>query len=195
MKKILLPILTAFSVMSAHAAVFDYSVTLDGASESPANASPGIGSGTVEYDNALHTLQLQVSFSGLQGTTTASHIHAPTAAPFSGNAGVATTTPSFAGFPNGVTAGTFSTTLDLTLNSSWNPAFVGTNSLAFAESALAGDMASGTAYWNIHSSAFPGGEIRGFLVAVPEPSTLALLGLGAVGMAATVWRRRRSDKP
>ena len=41
-------------------------------------------------------------------------------------------------------------------------------------------MAAGKAYWNIHSTGFSGGEIRGFLVAVPEPSTLTqmLTGLG-----------------
>jgi len=190
MKKILLSALTACSLMSAHAALLQYSVSLDGPSESPANASPGIGSGTVNYDDSAHTLQLQVSFSGLTGTTTASHIHAPTASPFSGTAGVATTTPSFAGFPLGVTSGSYSDTLDLTAASSYNPAFITANggTPAGAESALAAAMAGGKAYWNIHSSTFGGGEIRGFLVPVPEPSTVALLGLGA---GALVWRLRR----
>jgi hypothetical protein len=191
MKKMLLSVSAAFSLLSAQAAVFQYSVTLDGPSEPTASA--GTGSGTVNYDDVLHTLELQVTFSGLTNAgsgTTASHIHAPTVAPGSGTAGVATTTPSFAGFPLGVTSGSFSNTLDLTQASSWNATFVGTNTLANAESRLAAAMEGGQAYWNIHSQQFGGGEIRGFLVPVPEPSTLALLGLGA---GALVWRLRRKN--
>ena len=56
---------------------------------------------------------------------------------------------------------------------------------------LAGAMAGGQAYWNIHSSSFPGGEIRGFLVAVPEPGTMTLAGIGLMGLAAGGACRRR----
>ena len=176
--------------MSAQAAVIEYSVTLNGPNEFPANSSPGIGFGLVNYDNVAHTLQLQVTFSGLTTNTTASHIHAPTTAPSFQNAGVATTTPYFAGFPLGVTSGSFSNTLDLTQASSYNPSFVTANggTPAGAESALATAMAGGLAYWNIHSAGFPGGEIRGFLAPVSKPPTLALFGLGAAAMA---WRLRR----
>jgi hypothetical protein len=87
------------------------------------DASPGSGSVDVIYDSTTHTLALQVTFSGLLGPTTASHIHATTASPGTGNAGVATTVPNFVGFPLGV----FSGILDLTLLSSYNPAFVTAN--------------------------------------------------------------------
>ena len=196
MKKILLSVLMSGSLVSAQAAVFQYAVTLNGPSESPPNASPGVGLGTVDYNDVAHTLALSVSFSGLTGTTTASHIHAATAAPFAGTAGVATTTPTFAGFPLGVTSGTYVNTLDLTLAASYNPSYVTANggTTANAEAALAAAMAAGRSYWNIHSTTFGGGEIRGFLVAVPEPSTLALAGLGAVGMAARAWNRKRTSK-
>ena len=75
----------------------------------PPNGSLGTGTGTVNYDDFAHTLQLQVIFSGLIPTnvTTQSHLYVATASPFSGTAGVATTTPSFAGFPLGVTSGSF----------------------------------------------------------------------------------------
>jgi len=177
---------------SMYASVVTYVVNLDGPSESPANASPGIGFATITIDSILNTLRVQVTFSGLLGTTTASHIHSPTPSPFTGVAGVATTTPSFAGFPLNVTSGTFDNTLDLTLASSYNPAFVTANggTTASAEAALLAGIATGEAYLNIHTSVVPGGEIRGFLVAVPEPATLGFVGL-ALAVLLVFGRRRR----
>ncbi len=174
--------------MSVEAAQFQYTVSLNGPNEP--TTSLGVGSGTVNYDDVAHTLELQVTFSGLTGTTTASHIHAATASPFSGTAGVATTTPSFAGFPLGVTSGSYANTLDLTSASSYNPSYITAHggTTAGAESALAAAMAGGQAYWNIHSTFASGGEIRGFLVPVPEPSALPFFGLCA---GAVVWRLRR----
>ena len=97
------------------------------------------------------------------------------------------------GFPVGVTAGTYvSPLIDLDLAGSFTSTVLttfggGTTSGAIA--ALLAGMDSGTAYFNIHSTAFPAGEIRGFLHRVPEPATwtLALLGIMAV---AGVRRRR-----
>src|SRR6267142_3528198 len=126
LKALIVPMLLA-GALNARATLFQYAVTMDGPSESPANASPATGFGTVNYDSTLHTLALNFSWSGLTGTTTASHIHAATTTPGAGTAGVATTTPTFAGFPLGVTSGTYDNTLDLTLASSWNNSYITAN--------------------------------------------------------------------
>lgn len=175
---------------SAPASILTYDAFLSGPNESPPNGSPGTGFATVSYDNSAHTLSVNVSFSGLLGTTTASHIHAATVVPGTGTAGVATTTPTFAGFPLGVTSGTYNNVLDLTQASSFNPAYNGGGTPASDEAALAAALAADEAYLNIHTTVVPGGEIRGFLVLVPEPSSMALIGL-AGGAFAWALRRRK----
>ena len=80
----------------------------------------------------------------------------------------------------------------MTLASSWNPAFITSNggTTAGAEAVLATALADGTAYFNIHTTFRPGGEIRGFLT-VPEPTTTLLLSLGLIGLAGV---RRKFKK-
>jgi len=185
------PLMISSLASTAHANLLQYQAILNGANEFPVNASPGTGFAEVDYDTIAHTLHVTVSFTGLLGTTTASHIHAATTVPFQSTAGVATTTPTFANFPLGVTSGTYDNTLDLTQSSSYNPAYVTANggTPASAEAALTAAIAAGEAYLNIHSSVVPGGEIRGFLTLVPEPSSFALLALG--GSAVALISRRR----
>ena len=98
----------------ALAAQFNALVALTGAKENPTNPSPGLGSAEITLDTTAHTLRVSVVFTGLTAGTTASHLHCCVAPP--GNAGVATTTPSFVGFPLGVTSGSMDRTYDTTLS-------------------------------------------------------------------------------
>lgn len=120
--------------LSANAAVLDYEATLEGSQEVPPNPSPATGSATISIDTDANTLTYTIMYSGLVGAETAAHIHGFAAA--GANAGVQHPLP--AGSPkNGV----------------WN----------YAE----GDEASilaGLTYINIHTSDYPGGEIRGQIV-------------------------------
>jgi hypothetical protein len=175
-----------------------YTAQLSGPNESPPVASPGSGFAIVDFDATAHTLRVSETFSNLLGNTTASHIHCCLATPATGNAGVATQVPTFAGFPLGVTGGTYDNTFNTLLPSTWNPAFITANgnTVAGAESALATGLAAGTTYINIHTNLFPAGEIRGFLTQatsgqVPEPGIIALVAIAAGALATS--RRRKSS--
>lgn len=182
----LMALLLMLVAAPASASLLVYSSLLSGAAESPPNGSLGTGSGMVTIDTAAHTMLIDVTFSGLLSPVTAAHIHCCTSTAGSGTAIVATQTPSFLGFPAGVTSGTYSHTFDLLDATSWNAAFVTAfGNVSDAEAALLLGLSEGKAYLNIHTSQFPGGEIRGFLASnqVPEPRTLWLAGLALLVLA------------
>ena len=121
------------------AAPSTFNITIAGSQESPSNSSTGVGNLTGSYNDATNTLSFNVVFTGLTSPTTAAHFHAP-AAPGT-NAPVVVT---FVGFPTSVTTGSYSNSYVLT---------------ATQETQLY----SGLWYVNIHTTASPGGEIRGQL--------------------------------
>ena len=159
-----------FGSTQAGAMTIVYSVTLSGTESVPADASTAFGSATVTVDDVADTVGVILSFSGLVGgNASAAHIHCCAAT----NANGPVVIP-FTGFP-AATSGTYSNTF--------------TN---VSPTNIAG-IEAGLAYINIHDAIFPGGEIRGDILAapVPEPETYALMlaGLGALGM---VTRRRKA---
>ena len=192
------PRLAAVSILflglatNANANLIRFTADLNGPNESPPNASPGTGFAVIDFDTIANTMHVQANFSGLLGPTTASHIHCCTAVAGAGTAGVATTTPFFTGFPIGVTSGTYNHVFDMTLASSYNPAFVTSHggTVPLAEAALLAGMDAGKSYFNIHSTFRPGGEIRGFLQPVPEPASIAMFGLGVAAFG--FLRRKRT---
>lgn len=175
---------------STSAAEFIYAASLSGDQESPTVPTPGTGSTAVTYNDVLHTLRVQANFSGLIGTTTASHIHVLFPPMLTG--GVATQVPSFGGFPLGVSSGSYNQVFDLTQASSWNPAFITANggTIGGAEGALFAALQDGRAYLNVHSTFRPGGEIRGNLAAVPEPAAWAMMLFGFFGLGIAMRRGR-----
>ena len=192
-KATVLVIATAFLPFLAQAAPITYQAILSGPAEAPPNNSPGTGSTRVTIDTDASTLTVGFEFADLIGTTIAAHIHAPTEIPFEGTASVLTMTPTFEDTPLGVTSGSYGPrTFDLTLAASYNQTRLAEENLTpeQAELLLANSLAEGRAYLNIHSTEFPGGEIRGFLTPIPLPAALPLLIAGLLALGWTAAPRR-----
>ena len=199
MKKSVAALALSVGAMSASAAVVGFETSL--APETL--TATGSGDVTILYDTITHDLTIEADWFGLSSPTTVAHIHCclaspgtnPLTPPFGGSpvVGVAVTPGTLPGFPAGVTSGHYEVTLDLDLASSFTAAFVsnfGGGTIDGARDALLAAMGNSRAYFNIHTQANPGGEIRGF---IPEPGSLALaaLAIGAIGGV----RRRRGARP
>lgn len=161
---------------------------LSGNENGTINGTPGtggeIGAG-IFFDDVAKTLTVNVGwgsangFTNLTANATAAHVHGPTAA-----SGTASFTQN-AGVLIGLDGGVF------TFNNSLSGGFItGTSAALSAVNEAA--LFNGRLYINVHTSINGGGEIRGNLIPVPEPSTYAAIaGALAIGVAV-VARRRRS---
>ncbi|MBF6606130.1 MAG: CHRD domain-containing protein [Chloroflexi bacterium] len=139
---------------------------LTGAQEVPAVATAGTGDGTAVISSDGSTITYYVTYSGLSGPAVAAHIH-------TGAAGVAGGVI----LPLAVSASPMVGTLTA---ANFMPSGAITT---FAQAVAA--IQAGNTYFNIHTAAHPGGEIRGQIVAKGNASFAALAGFQEVPAVAT----------
>lgn len=169
MRKLLVVITTcAVLVLMGHAAgaATWFDTLLDGDQEVPANTSPGLGFGSVLLNDLEDLITVNLWWQNLTTAPTAAHIHGP-AGPGVNGPIVFTLT--------GVPAATTGS--------------IPEQSFAISQEQV-NWLKSGLLYFNIHTSQYPGGEIRGDIHPVPEPGGLIALGVGLVGLAAAMKRGR-----
>lgn len=178
MKRVIFSLALASVGMSAHAGVYYFSAFLDGGQESPPVNTPATGSGALVFDDVAGTLSGHLVAFNLTSAVSNYHIHVG-AIGVSGPVRVNLMQPGNIVNSNGAI---WTSQFNLDLNQAG--VLNGTTVAGLSQILL-----GGTGYFNVHTTNFPGGEIRGQIVqAVPEPGTLAALGLG---MAVLLRRRAR----
>lgn len=194
--KQVLSVLTLAATMGLAAPAFaqNYRAVASGPAESPPNGSPGNSLVTIDlkFDPGTSSVMVDMPFSDLVGNSTEAHIHCCTTDAFTGTSGVAIP---FDDFATGVRSGMYSNSFALYDEATYAPDFLKAHGgVKGAASAFVEGLNANEAYVNIHTSAYPEGEIRGFLVAapVPEPSEWALLA-GGLGTLLWMGRRRRPE--
>lgn len=191
----------------AHADILLHATLSNAAENPPVIPTTTIGAlrpasfGTADF--VLNTAQTSLSFTAtifnidFTGTQTAdtndnltaAHIHAgPLVTPI-------TNGPVVWGFfgapfndnnPNDVVVTPFSTGVGGTISGKWD-ALEGNNTTLAAQLP---NILSGRSYINFHTTQFGGGEVRGNIGAIPEPSTWAMMILGFAGIGFLAYRRR-----
>ena len=136
-----------------------YFADLNGAQENPPVATAATGKGTVVISADGSTITYLVTYSGLSGTVNAAHIH--TGAVGANGGVILPLTASASPMVGTLTAANFSASGSVT---------------TFAQAVAA--IRAGTTYFNLHTAANPGGEIRGQIgvtvtAPVPTPSPTA----------------------
>ncbi|MEA5581164.1 CHRD domain-containing protein [Nodularia harveyana UHCC-0300] len=179
----------ALTPLAANAAVFNFTSVLNGDQEVPSVNTTGMGTatGTLSGDPGSWVFDYAINYSDLQGVIVApfAHIHN---APAGANGPVVHSLdnadiPPIAGSSAG------------TINGDWRF----DDATSPLTDVLAQELIDGNAYFNIHTDIFPGGEIRGQILAapvsVPEPtSMLGLLAFGALGASWQLKNQKNKHK-
>ncbi len=159
----------------ADAAIVNFLALMSGAQEVPAVASPGVGVGQLQLNTVTNALSWTFNYLGLTSPVTAAHLH-------EGPVGVAPANNirlDLAPFSTALTTSPF------------------TGSVVLSD-AVEDLLLLGQLYANIHTTNFPGGEIRGQVTVqsvagvVPIPASAVLFGTGLVAWA--ILSRRRESR-
>jgi CHRD domain len=187
--KFILPMISAITLAAtatpATAATL-FKTTLSGLNETTPNTSTATGSGTLGLSTDQNSVDVFLQWAGLTGPAVGGHVHCCAAQGANGPVAI-----DFG--PSAVATGSLTRTYDLTLLSTYSAGFLNANggTAASARTAFLNGLLGGRAYYNVHTSTYPGGEIRGQLAAVPETATwgMMIIGFGLVGGAMRVRRR------
>jgi CHRD domain/PEP-CTERM motif len=149
---------------ASQAAIINFTTFINGAQEASPTPSPAIGAGVFQYDTTTQNLSYQITITDvlLFAPESAAHIHGP--------AGLGVPAPVIFPLPLGANK---------------------VGSVGPLTPAQVTDLFADLWYVNVHTSAYPQGEIRGQINRlVPEPSTFVLAGLGLAGAALAARRRK-----
>jgi hypothetical protein len=133
-------------VVTGRSQTIELRATINAAQENPATTSPATGSAIMLYNVGSNTFDLILSINGLTNTATASHIHEAAAG---ANGPVVT---NLGGESVYTRSGTSLTATFRDIKHNGSPV----------------TLLQGGAYFNLHSAQFPGGEVRGQLIARPK---------------------------
>ena len=155
-------------INSANAAIIHLEADIDGAQADAGTGTGSLstGSAAITFDTDTSLLSWNISWTPLESGETAAHFHGP-ALPGQ-NAGV-----------------------EVGIGVESNPA-IGEATLSAQEQS---DMLAGLWYINIHSNAFPSGEIRGQVNVVPIPAAAWLFGSGLLFLFGLVRRKHSVYSP
>ena len=209
---IFVPLLVLIASSNGHASTLLFA-NLTNSQENPP-ATPTLASGSARpasFGTATFTLNdamtamtfsatiFNIDFTGSQtadpnDNLVAAHIHAsPTVTPTT-NAGVVWGffgAPFNDNNPNDVVNTPFATGVGGVISGKWDLT-EGNNTTLTAQLP---NILSGHSYINFHTTQFGGGEVRGAINVIPEPSTVVLFGIGAIGIAGLVRRRGKISRP